>query len=149
VKNHPVSAFIFSVLLLSAVTASAAGILIEAITYDIDSSATNMETVNIKMNSLQNPVIFGVQDEDPPRVVCDFLNAEPLDFLENVTEVGGRFIQRIRMGVHVVPEAKTRIVLDLNAAYNYTIQQIASPEDNRFSIIVKSTDSVPSASKGQ
>ena len=116
-------------------TVSAADVILNEITYTVDETGAGQEAVHIVMNPLRHPVIFGIQGEEP-RVVCDFLNAEPKDTIKKIIEVNGTLIKRIRIGKHVVPEVKTRVVLDLVPNTYYTIHQIPSVEKKRFSIIV-------------
>jgi hypothetical protein len=131
--------FLLSLFFLASFTctasAAAADVIINEITYTIDETGAGQETVHIVMDPLRHPVIFGIQGEEP-RVVCDFLNAEPKDTIKGPIEVNGKLIKRIRIGKHLVPEVKTRIVLDLVPNMYYTIHQIPSVEKKRFSIIV-------------
>jgi hypothetical protein len=114
----------------------AADFTIESITFEVIDTPEPAETVHIQMDSLHHPVIFGIVN-DNPRVVCDFNNAEPSKSIERTIETNARYIKRIRTGFHSTPKTMTRIVLDLIPNRDYTIQQIPSPTDNRFSIVVK------------
>jgi hypothetical protein len=119
-------------------TVPAADFTIKGITFETADTPEPSETVHIQMDSLHHPVIFGmVNENDNPRVVCDFNNAEPIKSIERTIETNGRYIKRIRTGFHTKPKTKTRVVLDLIPDRDYTIQQIPSPTDNRFSIVVK------------
>ena len=117
-------------------TVPAAEFTIEGITFEVTDTPEPAETVHIQMDPLHNPVIFGMVNGNP-RVVCDFNNAEPTKTFARTIETNGRYIKRIRTGFHTKPKTKTRIVLDLIPDRDYTIQQIPSPADNRFSIVVK------------
>ena len=117
-------------------TVPAADFTIQSITFESTDTSEPAETVHIQMDSLHHPVIFGMVN-DKPRVVCDFNNAEPVKSIERTIETNGRYIKRIRTGFHATPKTKTRIVLDLIPDRDYTIQQIPSPADNRFSVVVK------------
>jgi hypothetical protein len=117
-------------------TVPAADFTIQGITFESTDTSEPAETVHIQMDSLHHPVIFGMVN-DKPRVVCDFNNAEPVKSIERTIETNGRYIKRIRTGFHTKPKTKTRIVLDLIPDRDYTIQQIPSPADNRFSVVVK------------
>lgn len=114
----------------------AADFTIKGITFEAADTPEPAETVHIQMDSLHHPVIFGMVN-DNPRVVCDFNNAEPSKSIKRTIETNGRYIKRIRTGFHSTPKTMTRIVLDLIPNRDYTIQQIPSPTDNRFSIVVK------------
>jgi hypothetical protein len=117
-------------------TAPAANFTIKGITFAITDTPEPAETVHIQMDSLHNPEIFGMV-YDNPRVVCDFNDAEPSTSIKSTIETNGRYIKRIRIGFHSTPKTKTRVVLDLIPDRDYTIQQVPSPADNRFSIVVK------------
>jgi hypothetical protein len=114
----------------------AAEFTIESINFEVTDTPEPAETVHIQMDSLHHPIIFGIVN-DNPRVVCDFNNAEPSKSIERTIETNARYIKRIRTGFHSTPKTMTRVVLDLIPNRDYTIQQIPSPTDNRFSIVVK------------
>ena len=129
-----------------AVPAPAADFTIKEIRFEAADTAERTETVHVMLNALLYPTTFALV-EGTPRVVCDFINAEPAEDINRTIEANGRYIKRIRTGVHTNPEIKTRVVLDLVPDRNYTIQQIASSKNNRFSIVVRvaAEENVPAA----
>ena len=135
-KHCFISPLLLVLTLIFIPTVPAADFTIKGITFEATDTPEPAETVHIQMDSLHHPVIFGMVN-DNPRVVCDFNNAEPSKSIERTIETNGRYIKRIRTGFHATPKTKTRIVLDLIPDRDYTIQQIPSPADNRFSIVVK------------
>jgi hypothetical protein len=135
----PVS-LLLALMLCAPVTA--ADVILQSITFEADTASPYQEVVHITMTPLRHPFIFSIQG-DSPQVVCDFMGAKPADGIPNDLKVDGRFIQQIRTGVHNDPAAKTRVVLDLNAQYDYTIQQIPSQKDSQFNIIVSQAGTTP------
>jgi len=136
VKNRLL--LLLAVLLSLAVsaTAPAADFTINEIQFEAADTPERSETVHIMLNALLYPTTFALV-EGIPRVVCDFIDAEPAKDLKGAIEVNGRYVKRIRTGFHANPKTKTRVVLDLVPDRDYTIQQIASPKNNRFSIVVR------------
>lgn len=84
--------------------------LLEDITFETPSK--NEERVIFKLNGIYIPKIFGIKGENP-RVVFDFPDIKPARLLKNTINTNGKFIKRIRMGVHYEPIPKTRVVFDL------------------------------------
>jgi hypothetical protein len=119
-----------------AAPAPAADFTIKDIQFEAADAAERTETVHVTLNTLLYPTTFALV-EGTPRVVCDFINAEPGKEINRTIEVNGRYIKRIRTGIHTNPKIKTRVVLDLVPDRDYTIQQIASSKNNRFSIVVR------------
>ena len=135
-KHCCIFLLLFALTLICTPIVPAAEFTIESINFEVTDTPEPAETVHIQMDSLHHPVIFGIVN-DNPRVVCDFNNAEPSKSIERTIETNARYIKRIRTGFHSTPKTMTRIVLDLIPNRDYTIQQIPSPTDNRFSIVVK------------
>ena len=110
--------------------------MIKDIQFETADGPEHTETVHIMLNTLLYPTIFALVN-GTPRVVCDFINAEPGPDIKRTFEINGQYIERIRTGVHSNPKTKTRIVLDLVPDRDYTIQQIPSPKSNSFTLVVK------------
>jgi len=136
VKNRLL--LLLSVLLSLAVSAPApaADFTIKEIQFEATDTPERSETVHIMLNALLYPTTFALV-EGAPRVVCDFIKAEPAKDIKPTIEANGRYVLRIRTGFHADPETKTRVVLDLVPDRDYTIQQIVAPKNNRFSIVVR------------
>ena len=114
----------------------AADFTIKEIRFETADGAEHTETVHVMLNTLLYPTIFALVD-GTPRVVCDFINAEPGPDIKRTIEINGQYIKRIRTGIHSNPKIKTRIVLDLVPDRDYKIQQIPSPKSNSFTLVVK------------
>lgn len=110
---------------------------VEAIKIDI--STADQEKVMIKLNGFYPPKTF-VLEEDVPKVVCDFLDAEIGKELKPAIQVNGRLIQRVRMGIHKGSSPKIRVVLDLIPQKQYDIEQLFYKKDNIYTLIVKQGD---------
>ena len=98
------------ILLNSWIAVAADRKLIEEITFETPSG--DEERVIFKLNSVNIPTIFPMKGEKP-RVVFDFPDTKPSRILKNTINTNGKFIKRIRMGIHYEPKQKTRIVFDL------------------------------------
>lgn len=92
------------------------------------------EMVLLKLNNFQPPVI-STEEKDPPRIYCDFANASIGDGLKNEIDIGGKFVEKIRIIKDEKP-AGVRVVLDLVVGNNYDLQQVYFKEDNLFVLIV-------------
>ena len=84
--------------------------LIEDITFETPSG--DEERVIFKLNGVYIPKIFAIKGENP-RVVFDFPDIKPARLLKNIINTNGKFVKRIRMGIHYEPKPKTRVVFDL------------------------------------
>lgn len=79
----------------------------------------NVESIEIRLGSGVTPGVTPktfVLGGERPRLVLDFQDIVPSDAVKNVTEVGGSYIRRVRVGVHYNPIMKTRVVLDLTTS---------------------------------
>lgn len=106
----------------------------------------NKEVVIFELDHFKQPQVFGIEG-DFPRVVCDFYDTLPDKKLDNTINAGGVYIRRLRIGTHITPKAKTRVVLDLEPGLDYDIQQLFSEENRQFTIVAQpvrvSTTSIP------
>ncbi len=80
------------------------------------------EIVEIFLTGYHPPEI-SVPDGDPPRVVCDFHDVRIDPGFPRLIEAHGNLVQRIRLGIHLEPERKTRVVLDLSPSLDYEVEQ--------------------------
>lgn len=85
--------------------------------------------VQIRLSSKVNPIIFQLSGEKP-RIVCDLPDTGYPAKMAKVFPLPGDLVQRIRIGIHQQPEAKTRIVIDLNKDAQYTTFQELREKDN-------------------
>ncbi len=77
-----------------------------------EAHAPGEEQVIFRLNSICIPKVFAIKGENP-RVVFDFPDTTVATGLASTIDAGGRFIRRIRIGLHGEPDPKTRVVLDL------------------------------------
>lgn len=110
-KNITAASTLVLFILLHAWLAVAADLkLIEDITFETPSG--DEECVIFKLNGVYIPKIFAIKGENP-RVVFDFPDIKPARLLKNIINTNGKFVKRIRMGIHYEPKPKTRVVFDL------------------------------------
>jgi hypothetical protein len=93
------------------------------------------EQVLFGLNGFYPPKSFSI-DGDQPRVVCDFFSAHLADNIHHRIEVGGEFIQQIRIGIHKGNEPKVRVVLDLVPEKHYRVKQFFLKEAHVYTLIV-------------
>lgn len=101
-----------------------------------EDTTNNKEMVLFKLNGFYPPVVFAIE-EDEPRIVCDFLDAQLGENLKNVLNSGGKYINKVRVARHIDPK-KVRVVIDLAAQNDYDLKQVFFKEDNLFVVIISS-----------
>ena len=73
-------------------------------------------------------------------MVCDFLGAGLAGTVKTQRTVDGRYIKRIRVGIHRDP-TKTRVVLDLAPEHDYDVRQMYVKDQEIFILAI--TPSTP------
>lgn len=106
-------------------------IIIKNINYKLNK---DNETVFISFNTFISPAIFSLEG-DRPRIVMDIKNVNSWNGPSTIP-VKGKLIKRIRT-YYYRKTGKLRIVLDLNPADNYAVDQILYKNKNVYSISVK------------
>ncbi len=110
-KNIATASILVLFILLTAVLAAAAEQrLLEDIQFEAPSDME--ERITFKLNGAYIPKIFAIKGEKP-RVVFDFPDTGTARLLNNIINTNGKFIKRIRVGIHNEPSPKTRVVFDL------------------------------------
>ncbi len=104
------------------------------------SEENHQEKVCIVLNSICTPDVKTLNGTKP-RVVID-INNVPSWSGSYITPANGKMIQQIRTYLHRDIE-KLRIVLDLNPAQNYSLDQSFNTKENVFCIAVKPSSSPP------
>ncbi len=79
---------------------------------------------------------------DMPRLVCDFFSARLERGIGNIIEPHGKFIRKIRIGIHGGLKPRVRVVMDLNTreSADYEIQPIFYNDVNILVIEVSPLD---------
>ena len=98
-----------------------------------------VDQITFKLNGPHIPKIFAIQGERP-RVVFDFVDTKPARLLKNTINTNGKFVQRIRMGIHYKPVAKTRVVFDLFQKKKIDFDQHFDKQNNTLTITVFSAE---------
>jgi hypothetical protein len=89
-----------------------------------------------KLNGFFVPTCFAIPGEHP-RFVCDFVDARLAEGIESKIETDSDILQRIRIGGHMEPERKVRVVLDLDPERDFEIEQIFVKEDKEYVLVVQ------------
>ena len=118
---------------LSSYETCAAERLIEEIRFE--KTSPHKETVLFKLNGFYPPEVFGMEGEKN-RVVCDFYDTEIEKNIEHRINTGGKIVVRMRVGIHITPECKTRVVLNLASHKNFDVQLRFFEQENIFAISI-------------
>ncbi|MFZ3048075.1 MAG: AMIN domain-containing protein [Desulfatirhabdiaceae bacterium] len=94
------------------------------------------ESVMIVLTGFHPPEISTV-DNGIPRIICDFHDVRLRPGINRLIEINGKFIQRIRIGIHKEPARKTRVVLDLVPSRDYEVEQLFYQKDNTYSLKIQ------------
>jgi hypothetical protein len=76
----------------------------------------------------------------PLRLVCDFAGADLAKSVRRKIDVRSDIVLRIRVGLHREPKKKVRIVLELDPARDYVIDQLFVKKDNQYVLVVEPDD---------
>ncbi len=114
--------------------------ILEKITFDIISGGE--EQITFTLNGLYVPKIFAMKGEKP-RVVFDFQDTKPSRLLQNTINTNGKFIKRIRVGIHNEPTPKTRVVFDLMPDQDVDFKHSFDRKNNALIISVFQAGSEP------
>jgi hypothetical protein len=102
------------------------------------------ERISFQLNGAYIPKIFAIKGERP-RVVFDFPDIRPARLLKNSFNTNGKFIKRIRVGIHNKPDAKTRVVFDLMPEQEIDFKQDFDQQKNTLIITVYHAGSAPAS----
>ena len=97
------------------------------------------ETVLFLLNGDYPPKTFAIEGKEP-RLVCDFFDAGFDKKVKNFTKTDGRLINTIRVGVHLSPVPKTRVVLDLWPDQDYEVQQAFFHDGKTYALVLRLKD---------
>jgi uncharacterized protein YgiM (DUF1202 family) len=101
---------------------------------DPDSEA---ETVVFELNGFHPPDTFALEEDNLLKIVCDFKGVLPSETLDRVVPLEGKYLKRVRIGVHKTPELKVRAVVDLSPDRQYGVEQVFFRESNRYVLKIR------------
>jgi len=119
--------------------ASHDGITIQSIRFQ---QQEQREIVKIRLSGWVKPETFELEGEKP-RFVLDFPATAYSSEQQRVIAAGGRFIEKIRVGVHTTPIAKTRIVIDLVKHVPLVFSREYRLSDKTYVVSISSEQIVP------
>ncbi len=97
----------------------------------------NHAQIIFELSGYHPPEIMVIEGETP-RVVCDFFSARLAPGVKKNLSVKTGVVKRIRVGVHKGSKPKVRVVLDLNAGQNYSVEQFFFEKENYYALMVNS-----------
>jgi hypothetical protein len=101
-----------------------------------ETSPDGQEKVIFIQSSYRQPNVFSLKEEIP-KAVCDFSNSRISAGVSRNIKVGGKLVQRIRVGVHGEKEPKVRVVLDIAPERKYEMKHFFSDKENRYVVVLK------------
>jgi hypothetical protein len=108
-----------------------------------DNSSNKGEMVIFRLNDFYPPAVSAIEEEETPRVLCDFMDMQLAGEVNKEILAKGKYVQRIRTGRHGNPD-NIRVILDLTPDKNYDLQQVFFKNDNLFVLIVNELSEVVS-----
>ena len=97
------------------------------------------ESVLFLLNGDYPPKTFAIEGKKP-RLVCDFFDAGLDKKFKNLTKTDGRLIKTIRVGIHLSPVPKTRVVLDLRPDQDYEVLQAFFYDEKTYALVLRLKD---------
>ena len=100
------------------------------------------EIVLFVLNGDYPPKTFAIEGKRP-RLVCDFFDTRPDKKIKRLTNIqqepmaDGSLIKTIRVGIHLSPVPKTRVVLDLQPDQDYEIRQAFFVDKNIYAVVLR------------
>jgi hypothetical protein len=82
------------------------------------------------------PRCFSLVGEDR-KLVCDFIGAGAAASVHQALNVESPLLFRVRVGRHIVPEFKTRVVLDMDRFQSYEVEQFFVKGKNEYVLVVQ------------
>ncbi len=143
-KNYPctVITLLVAVLLPAVLFAATDSAVLEDIRFE--KSAADAEQVIFSLDRSTIPRVFAIKGKKP-RVVFDFPATRPATSLAHQIQTSGRYIERIRIGIHNKPQLKTRVVLDLRPGQHLDFDQQFLPEKHQLILQVFTEESTTTA----
>ncbi len=78
-----------------------------------------------------------------PRMVLDFQDTDYEDKKQKVIKTDGKYIKKIRIGIHQQPVAKTRVVFDLGEGHDYSLKKRFLDKQNILEVTVTPAENIP------
>ena len=94
------------------------------------------ERVLFVLNGDSPPKSFAIEGEKP-RLICDFMGVRLDKKVKHLIKVDGGLIKSIRVGIHLSPVPKTRVVLDLQPDQDYEIRQAFFVDENIYAVVLR------------
>jgi SH3-like domain-containing protein len=103
----------------------------------VDLTSPDAEKIIFVLNGFHPPQMFLLENETPPKAVCDFFDTRLAKETDRHVRVNGNFIQGLRIGIHGGTDAKLRVVLDLAPNQKYELEPIFLRKTYQYVLTVK------------
>ncbi|GBC59527.1 hypothetical protein DENIS_0466 [Desulfonema ishimotonii] len=100
----------------------------------VSSEPDGSEKVVFRLNGFYPPKTFAMEEDNIPKVVCDFFDTGLARGVRKKFRVDGALLQQIRTGIHDTPRAKIRVVMDLNPSKKYSVDQVFFKKNNIYTL---------------
>ncbi len=104
------------------------------------------EQIVFQINADEVPSFFAIKG-DNPRIVFDFPNTTISKNLKNKIETEGKYVKRIRVGLHKGAEQKVRVVFDLTPNETIDIKKIFNKEQKSLTVTIQPLSALPEQSQ--
>ena len=132
-KSLPALLLFLSLTVLASLTFATDQPMLKAITFA--KADQHREEITFDLNGTYIPKTFAIKGKKP-RVVFDFYGVGQALTLPNTITVGGKYVERIRIGRHGGASPKTRVVLDLVPGKKIRFSQNFNRENNTLTIVL-------------
>ncbi len=99
-------------------------------------SEQSEERVTIILTGFFPPQTHVIEGNEP-RIICDFPDVRMEKNIQRLIDVSGRYVKRIRTGIHPSPNPKTRVVLDLVPEKDYEVEQLFYEKGNTYTLVIR------------
>jgi len=95
------------------------------------------EQIIFQIDATEVPSFFAIKG-DNPRVVFDFPNTTIGKDIKTKIETNGKYVKRIRVGLHKGPEQKVRVVFDMNPNEKINVKKIFNKDQKNLTVTIGS-----------
>ncbi len=109
--------------------------LIKAVRFE--ATEAGEEKVIFTLSGFYPPETFALEEENIPKVVCDFNDTRLASGIDRYMDVDGDYVRQIRIGIHPPPNPKVRAVVDLDPDQKYGVEQVFFKKSSLYILTFK------------